>query len=412
MRKFFAIALTLLALTSIAPAHAASSLGLSINVIPSSDPAVRKVSTGQSLWFVVPPGSTQTREFIVVSSSSQPELVTFSLGFLGRVDGEAVFDDAKSADSKEWASFSPNNITLAAHGSVKVAFTYSIPAGTEIDTHEAFLFATASPVSSKSDAEYKVPQNARIGAPVFLGVGTTDQIRSDFEIAGLEGSTTDGHHNARVFFKNTGKTPIHLDGNIQLTSATFKSEVIGPLAFNSLTIRAGEKAFVDVQVPDSMVEGKYDAFIQASQGAITKTKHITADISFHAPNLLIGYALHGGLITIFFLIFFFSWRYLKRTKKVKDENLAPLEDEQLQRLIAELSRRKSQKVTGEFDVPEYAPSTQKKTATKAKKKAAVKKAAPKKAVRKVVTKKAVTKKSPAKKVAKKAPAKRKPARKS
>lgn len=404
MRRIAAIALASLALLLPMPAQASSSLGLSINVIPSDNPEVRKVSTGQSLWFVVPPGSSQTREFIIVSSSSKPEVVDFSLGFLGRVDGEAVFDDAKVADSKGWASFSPSTITLPAHGTTKVTFTYSIPSGTDIGTHEAFLFATASSANSKSDAEYKVPQNARIAMPVFLGVGTTDQIRSDFEIKGLQGSTADGHHNARIFFQNTGKTPIHLDGNIQLSSAVFKSDVIGPLLFNSVTIRAGEKAFVDVPVPDTMVEGKYDAFIQASQGAITKTAHITTDISFNGPNPIIGYAIRGGFVFFFLLVIYFAWRYLKRTKKEVRPPVAQeseTSDLEIEKFLAELAERAKKRVADSVDIPEYRTTAKKRAAKKAlakksaakkvAKKAPAKKAAVKKVVKKAVTKKVVKK---------------------
>lgn len=396
MRRIVVIALAISACLLPLPAQASSTLGLSINVLPSTDAAVRKVSTGQALWFVVPPGSSQSREFIVVSSSSLPEVVTFSLGFLGRVDGNAVFDDAKTADSKEWASFNPSSIALGPHGSARVSFTYSIPGSADIGTHEAYLFATASSAASKSAAEYKVQQNARIAVPVFLGVGTSEQIESDFEIKGLQGSTTDGHHNVRIFFQNTGKTPIHLDGNIQLSSAVFKSDVIGPLIFNSETIRAGEKAFVDVPVPDAMVEGKYDAFIQASQGAITKTAHITANISFKGPNPLIGYALRGGLILFFLLVIYFAWRYLKRTKKetkplaVKE---AELSDPDIEKFLAELTERAKKRAADSVDIPEYRATP---------KKGGAKKAAVKKVAKKAPAKKATAKKAPAKKVAKKA----------
>ena len=158
-----------------------------------------------------------------------------------------------------------------------------------------------------------------------------------------------------------------------------------------------------------MVEGKYDAFIQASQGAITKTAHITTDISFNGPNPLIGFALRGGLILFFMLVIYFAWRYLKRTKKetkplaVKE---AELSDPDIEKFLAELTDRAKRRAADSVDIPVYRATPKKRTAKKAAVKKVAKKAPTKKAsAKKKVTKKAAKKVS-AKKVVKKAAAKK------
>jgi len=383
-------------LFNISPAISDSSLGLSINILPSSDPEIKKLTQGQALWFVIEPGRSQSRQFMIKSSSSAPQKIDLSIGFLGRNNGVAIIDDAKKATSATWAKFSPDSFTLPAGKSTKVIFTYSIPAGTEIGVHEAYLFVTASTLNSNSDAQYKIPQKARIAHSIFLGIGTTDQIQTDFEIQKISCVISEGVPNVRAFFDNVGKTPIVLTGSVELSSTIFKADTIGPLNFSSFTIPAGIKTYIDVPIPSAQMKDEYEAFIQASQGAITKTKRAT-NISCDAPNPWPGYILYGVSTLFFFLVIYFSWSYLRRTRKPKlgKTKLDDSFDPEFESLLKEFRKRKVISEPTEIKFIEVA-----------------KKSAPKKIAKKAPAKKAPAKKAPAKKApAKKAPAKKAPAKK-
>ena len=397
MNKFFRVLLALCfsispTFTAVSAHAAAPSLGLAVDVLPSTDPEITRLTKSQSLWFVIAPGKSQYREFNVVSSSELTQQIHLSLGFLKRQNGVATIDDSRSPDSSLWANFTPNDFTLNPHQITKVRFTYTIPESTPVSSHEAFLFATASSTQAASTAAFSLPQKARIATPVFLGVGTADQMQTKFSIVDVIGKSLASGHVIRVFFKNSGATPIELDGNVQFDSAQFTDLHVGPINFASLTIRPGEQSYVEATVPLKLTEGHWNTLVTANQGSMTTTKLFENKmITFKEPNAILQLAPRVLLVLIFLVILIFSIRLLKKSKSNPTENSGI---KQVQ--ILELSSG-SEKA-----------STPKKVMKAAGLKAPAKKAPAKKAP----AKKAPAKKAPAKKApAKKAPAKKAPAKK-
>jgi len=369
-------------------AHAAGpSLGLAIDVLPSNDPEITRLTKSQSLWFVIAPGKSQYREFNVVSSSELTQQIHLSLGFLRRQNGVATIDDSQSPDSSSWATFSPNDFTLSPHQITKVRFTYTIPESSPVSSHEAFLFATAGSTQAASTAAFSLPQKARIATPVFLGVGTAEQMQTKFSIVDVVGKSLTSGHVIRIFFKNSGATPIELDGNVQFDSAQFTDLHVGPINFASLTIRPGEQSYVEVAAPLKLTEGRWNTLVTANQGSITKTKLFeNKAITFKDPNAILQWAPRVLLVLLFLVIFIFSIRFLKKSK-AKSAEKPDADQNEIPELLA---------------APEAATTPKKRV-----KKAAAKKPAAKKATKKAPAKKAPAKKAPAKKApAKKAPAKK------
>jgi hypothetical protein len=380
---------------------ATSSLGLALDVLPSNDPAINRLTAGQALWFVIPPGQHQSRQVRISSSSTIPELVTLSVGYLNRINGIATIDDFKKSETAPWASFYPETFVLKARGSKTIEFKYQIPAGTEIGIHEAFLFATANSTAPASKAEYSVPQAARIATPIFLGVGTSAQIDTNFSIDNVSGVVVDGVRNLKVDFKNTGKTPLNLAGNVQLSSTEFKGLLIGPLLFTSVVIRPGIDSYVLIPAPPELTPGEWKILVTATQISNTKTREFTKNIDFKAPNTLIPNLIRILVVIFFAVILYFSLRILRAPRKKKE----PLEEpkERVRRL-----KRPRETSGQEFEVAEIdkmieeilSRSNSSRASSKGLKTA-------KKLTRKSPTKKATPKKSPAKKsIAKKTPVKK------
>jgi hypothetical protein len=381
-----------------------SSLGLVFEILPSSDPEINRLTVGQALWFVIPPGQTKSRQVRVLSSSTIPQVITLSVGYLNRINGIATVDDSKRSETAPWASFKPDTFTLAPRGSKIIDFTYQIPADTEIGIHEAFLFATAKSAGPASKAEYSVPQAARIATPIFLGVGNSAQIDTNFSIQDVTGVVVDGVRNLKVDFSNTGKTPLNLTGNIQLSSTEFAGRLIGPLLFTSVVIRPGIDGYVLIPAPNELTPGNWKILVTATQISNTKTREFTKTIDFKAPSTLIPNFIRILVIIFFAIVLYFSLRILRaprkkkepleepkarvrRIKKVKNSTKEAIEKDEIDLMLeAILARSKSRR--------QAIPA--KKTTKKVAKKTAIK--ATKKPIKKVATKKPI-KKGAAKKLA-------------
>ena len=298
--------------------HAADAqLGLAIDVLPSSDPDISRLTQGQALWFVIPPGQSKSRQVRITSSSQISQEIELSVGYLNRIDGVATIDDSKDSETKDWAKFSPERFILKPKTSQLVTFTYQIPSEIEIGIHEAFLFATASQATSASNPEYRVPQKARIASPIFLGVGTSAQITTDFTIDDVSGVVVDGLRQLKIDFKNTGKTPLSLSGSIQLSSAEFQNNLVGPLPFTSVVIRPGVLGYVLIPAPEQLTPGKWKIFVTATQISTTKTREFTKTLSFDPPSALLQNAIRTIIAIFCLLIFAFCIRVIRRPRQKK-----------------------------------------------------------------------------------------------
>jgi len=386
-----------------------------LDVLPSNNPEINRLTAGQALWFVIPPGQKQSRQVRISSSSTIPEVVTLSVGYLNRIDGIATIDDSKKSETAPWASFTPEIFTLAPRESRIVEFTYQIPADTDIGIHEAFLFATANSTGPASKAEYSVPQAARIATPIFLGVGTSAQIDTNFSIDNVSGVVVDGVRNLKVDFSNTGKTPLNLSGNVQLSSTEFKGLLIGPLLFTSVVIRPGIDSYVLIPAPPDLTPGQWKILVTATQISNTKTREFTKNIDFNSPSAFIPTLLRILIVIFFALILYFSLRVLRaprkrktpqeetkerfrRVKRLRKTSRQEIEVDEIDRIIEEiLKNAKSSRSS----------SKGMKTANKATKKSSTKKVTSKRVAKKAPVKKNATNKAlPKKKTAKKAAVKK------
>jgi hypothetical protein len=266
---------------------AEGNLGLSLQIL-QGDSSKSGLESNTRLWFVVEPGTSKSRTFIVQSTSAISEKISLSIGAVKRVNGQSQLAIGENSPIEAWASFNTNDFVLAPKAIKEIVMTFTVPVDEDVNSFSAMLLVKASGVSTQDSKDaYSVPGIAQIAAPIFLGVGTEDEFVTEFEIKDVFGINTKVGKALRVEIKNNGKTPVSIIGDVQVSGITFQTETLGPFNYETETIAPGESKFADAVVGDEIVEGKWRVYITASQGAVTETREFEKDITYTRSNSLI-----------------------------------------------------------------------------------------------------------------------------
>jgi hypothetical protein len=151
--------------------------------------------------------------------------------------------------------------------------------------------------------------SAAIDTPVWLGVGDPINLKSDFEISGVFGVLIGGEKKLRVNVKNSGKTPLGLDGSVQLTDAAFSDRTFGPFFYRSPEIQPGQDSFIDIAMPDEVTEGRWKIFVVAEQGSIRKSKVFEEELTF--KPLGTGFPIQFLIVILAIIGLVFGWRLIR-----------------------------------------------------------------------------------------------------
>lgn len=281
----------------------AASLGLTLQIKPGNS-SESGLENNTRLWFVVPPGGMKTRTVAITNTSSVDEKITLTIGAVKRVNGVSQMAPSETSEIAKWASFSRNEFTLKGKASTEIQLNFTIPVGEDIRSYGAMLLVKASStLKPKSTQAYSVPGAAQIAAPIFLGVGTEEEFITSFEIKDIEGVKTLAGNALRVEIKNTGKTPVSINGDIQATGVTFITNTVGPFTYLTETIAPGETKFADAVVGDLINQSKWRIFVTATQGSVTETREFEKNISFTGVNPLytIIFRVLLGLVSLLIL---------------------------------------------------------------------------------------------------------------
>lgn len=393
-----------------------SSLGIGLTIIPISDGSEANLSFNNQLWFGIEQGQSFTRQFQVSSASNISQRLEFELFDVLYDNGARTIRTDRPSLTSKWVTFSPAQIVIAPRSNAMVKMTYKIPVNLKDSSYESFLRVSASAASlpkqlpnANGGVQVILPGSAAIDTPVWLGVGDPESLISDFEIKKVFGVLIDGEKRLRVVIENTGKTPLGLNGSVQLIDAAFSNRTFGPFGYRSSEVKPDSEAVIDIEMPADVSEGKYNIYVMAEQGNIRKSKVFSEEITFKplsSSNLV--QILLGSLALILLLVGFRLFRITKPDDKpnLPRVNKAELlkRQEQNEKLIAELMAK--------IEVEDLEPRKRKTTAKKAspKKKTVAKKINSKEPLKKAVVRKpsnkvpknATAKKtSPAKKVKKK-----------
>jgi hypothetical protein len=316
IRKYFALLailpMVLMSIVaSIDSAHTAG--GFFLRVLPDSS---REWSDNSKLWVVAVPGEKSIRRFTVSNTSNRRIDVNLKLGGAQILDGQISFDKNARLRSEGYASFSENPVKLSPNEQKVIQVIFSPPSGTESFAEDGYLVASVAgkDVSSKSGLQVVIPTVYQYAYPMFVGIGSYAEFRSDFEILDVDGYINSKGNALKVFLKNTGKIPILLNGNVSFQDATFGGPVLGPFEFSTSRISPGQTAFAAVQLPETITETKWKIFTKASVGINTKTRIFEKDLSFTGVSLFTR-AVQALLAIVSFLGLLWSWRQFRPSKR-------------------------------------------------------------------------------------------------
>jgi hypothetical protein len=304
----FSISLMVIAAPPVLAAE--GDLGIALQVLEGGEGSSSSVNKNNSLWFVIEPGTSGTRDVVINSASQVPQKISLSIAARSLIDGELRFDANGTSIVDTWTTYSMNNFVLSPGASQLVTVTINVPQSASREVLQPALLVKATGVQA-SDSQYKIPSALQISQGIFLGVGTVDEFSTTFTIDDVFGQTDQGIKALIVRVSNTGSTPIALQGDVQLSSATFTSPTIGPLAFYSSTIYPGEVGFAEIPVGDEVIEDRYRIQVRASQSYITVTRNFEKNIDFRPKGQLTDILFLVGLILLSLVLAVVSLRVLR-----------------------------------------------------------------------------------------------------
>jgi hypothetical protein len=283
--------------------------GFFLRILPDTS---KEWSNNSKLWLVAVPGEKSTRRFTVSNTSPKAIEVDLKLGGAKILDGLISFDKDAKLKSEGYASFSENPVKLSPNEQKVIEVIFSAPIGAESFAEDGYLVASIAgeKVSSSSGLQVVIPTVYQYAYPMFVGVGSYAEYRSNFEIVEVDGYINSKGNALRVFLRNTGKIPILLNGDVSFQDATFGGPVIGPFNFSTSRISPGETAFVAVQLPETITETKLKIFTKATVGVNTKTRTFEKDLSFTGVSLLTR-AIQVLLAGVSLLGLLWSWRQFR-----------------------------------------------------------------------------------------------------
>jgi hypothetical protein len=415
-KKLIALLVLIMAGLVMTPAYSADSLGIGLTVIPVNDGTNANLSFNNRLWFGIEQGQSFTRQIEVSSSSTIAQKVEMQLFDVLYDNGLRGIRTDRASTTTPWVKFSPASVVLPPKGKANISMTYTIPTDAPDSSYEAFLRVNASAVNLPKSQQSKdggvrvvLAGSAAIDLPVWLGVGDPINLKSDFEISGVFGALIGGEKKLRVIVKNSGKTPLGLDGSVQLTDAAFSDRTFGPFFYRSPEIQPGQESFIDIAMPDEVTEGRWKIFVVAEQGSIRKSKVFEEELTF--KPLGTGFPIQFLIVILAIIGLVFGWRLIRsssspisksqsrfRKSQLGDKQIAQELIKQLNAQIAAQEFRKKKRPTKKRSpkkVIKKASASKKSQVKKASasKKSQVKKATlKKKSVRKKPAKRATAKK--------------------
>jgi hypothetical protein len=306
-----AFLMLMIALSSVvAPVNIAHAEGgFFLRILPDTS---KEWSNNSKLWLVAVPGEKSTRRFTVSNSSTKRIEVDLKLGGARILDGIISFDKDAKLKSEGYASFSENPVKLSPKEQKVIEVIFSAPSGVESFAEDGYLVASIAgeKVSSNSGLQVVIPTVYQYAYPMFVGVGSYAEYRSNFEIVDVDGYINSKGNALRVFLRNTGKIPILLNGDLSFQDATFGGPVLGPFNFSTSRISPGQTGFVAVQLPETITETKWKIFTKATVGVNTKTRTFEKDLSFTGVSLFTR-AIQVLLAGVSLLGLLWSWRQFR-----------------------------------------------------------------------------------------------------
>ena len=290
--------------------------GFFLRVIPDSS---QEWSNNSKLWVVAAPGEQSVRRFTVANTSDKTIDVSLKLGGAKILDGIISYDKDVQLRSEGYATFSENPVKLGPNDQKVISVIFSAPDGAESFAEDGYLVASVGgkDVTSRGGLQVVIPTVYQYAFPMFVGVGSYSEYRSDFEILDVGGYINSDGNALKVFLRNTGKIPILLNGDVSFQDSTFGGPVLGPFSFSTSRISPGQTAYAAIQLPETITETKWKIFTKATVGVNTKTRTFEKDLSFTGISFLTR-AIQVSLALISLIGLVWSWRQFRPSKRSRE----------------------------------------------------------------------------------------------
>ena len=383
--------------------HALPGLGISISMV--NDGPTDAERSG-SLWVGVEQGQSVTRTMNIRSlSDDTTQSLEFELYDIIRNDGEKVTDYSQPSKLTPWLVVSPDSPEVEPGETISVTLTFSAPEDADDAVFDAVLRVLASGVAVEDTSEDEgtkaiVKTKLAIEANLWLGVGDALTLEPNFEIESVDGALIGGQKYIRIFIRNNGLVAIEPTGRFQLSDPAFAERVFEPVDFEFEEIGSGQLGFVDVPVPDDVVDGIYRSFVTAQSGSVRKTQLFEGQIVFDDPNALSvsDLAIRLGIFIIASLGLVMGVRLLRSKPKTPNETESAANansEDSIEQLRQTVERLEAQLVAINRSSPATKPKAQTRTGSSRKAKPiATSSKSPSEAVAKPDTKKSLSRNSP------------------
>lgn len=268
----------------------ATGLGLVVSFEPTGETDAE--SSGR-IWGGGEAGTSFTRVMNIQSLSTDTvQQISFEINDQVTENDTSFIDYSAPSRITDWIVFEPAKPLLNPGESVQVTINFNIPEGTSDGAFNANIRTLSSaafdPDAEDSDAGTQAVIGTRLAldARVWLGVGDALALAPKFDIAGVDGALINEEKFVRVFFENTGISPVAPVGRFQLSDPNFVDRVFEPVDFKMPEIRGGDVAFTDIPVAADLEDGFFRVFVTAQSGEVRITRLFEANLVFDDPNKL------------------------------------------------------------------------------------------------------------------------------
>ena len=272
------------------PVAAASGLGLVVSFEPSGETDAE--SSGR-IWGGGEAGTSFTRVMNIQSLSNDTiQEIYFEINDQVTENDSSFIDYNTPSRITDWIVFEPASPVLNPGESVQVTITFNIPPGTSDGAFNANIrtFSTAAIEqdleASEAGTQAVLGTRLALDARVWLGVGDALALAPKFDIVGVDGALINQEKFVRVFFENTGISPVSPFGRFQLSDPNFVDRVFEPVDFKLPEIQGGEITYTDIPVAADLEDGFFRVFVTAQFGEVRITRLFEADLVFDDPNKL------------------------------------------------------------------------------------------------------------------------------
>jgi hypothetical protein len=297
--------------------------GFFIRILPD---ASQDWSNNTKMWIVAPQGESVSRRFTVSNTSDKRISVDLKFGGAKIVNGLISYDKDANLKSETFAKFSENPVQLQPGDQKIISVSFSAPSDIESYSEDGFLIASVGGKKSSGEGRIQVvvPTVYQYAYPMFVGVGSFSDFKSDFEILDVASfnDSVKGHA-LKVYLKNVGKVPITLKGDVSFQDATFGGPILGPFPFATSRISPGQTAYAVVELPLTITESSWKIYTKANIGVVTKTRTFVKDISFSGISLLTR-LVQALMIIASLLGLLWAWKVFRSPAPVQEKERRPL----------------------------------------------------------------------------------------